>query len=251
MIHNNKKLPGRNHGIQVISRAAAILRACGGHGVGKSLGDLATAVDLPRSTVQRIVGALADEGLLQAEGTARSIRLGPEIHALSNASRVDMVELAHPFLKQLAEQTGETVDLSVLRNDHAVFLDQVAGSHRLRAVSAVGEKFPLRSTANGKACLAMLRQQGRSLPRAISSMKAADRRKLESELAAIARTGLATDIEEHTAGICALGTAFTDPAGQVYAISIPMPAVRFKAAKARCAELLTRARVAIAAAMQG
>jgi len=43
----------------------------------------------------------------------------------------------------------ETVDLSVL--------------HRLRAVSAVGIRFPLKSTANGKAALAVLADPGATL----------------------------------------------------------------------------------------
>ena len=37
-----------------------------------------------------------------------------------------------------------------------MFVDQVIGSQRLRAVSAVGETFPLYCTANGKAYLAAL-----------------------------------------------------------------------------------------------
>ena len=141
--------------IQVLSRAAAILRACR-DGEGLSLADIAQRVGLPRSTVQRIVRSLAIEGLLAAGSTARGIRLGPGIHALAAASRFDMVEFAHPYLKALSARLGETVDLAVLRSDHMVFIDQIAGSHRLRAVSAVGEKFPLHCTANGKAALAML-----------------------------------------------------------------------------------------------
>ena len=51
---------------------------------------------------------------------------------------------------------SETVDLSAVKGDHLVFVDQVTGSQRLRAVSAVGETFPLYCTANGKAYLAQL-----------------------------------------------------------------------------------------------
>ena len=55
-----------------------------------------------------------------------------------------------------SHRTQETVDLAVLRGDALVFIDQIAGTQRLRAVSSIGEAFPLTSTANGKACLALL-----------------------------------------------------------------------------------------------
>ena len=45
-------------GIQLIARSAAILRTLRDHPNGVSLGQIAANVDLPRSTVQRIIGAL-------------------------------------------------------------------------------------------------------------------------------------------------------------------------------------------------
>ena len=41
---------------------------------------------MPRSTVQRIVGALHEERLVIASGTGGSIRLGPEISALAGGA---------------------------------------------------------------------------------------------------------------------------------------------------------------------
>ena len=49
-------------GIQVIARAAAVLRALRDAPSGLSLGALAEATGLPRSTVQRIVAALKTRG---------------------------------------------------------------------------------------------------------------------------------------------------------------------------------------------
>ncbi|WP_113772160.1 helix-turn-helix domain-containing protein, partial [Escherichia coli] len=51
-------------GIQVISRAASILREVVANPDGMSLGQLATATGLARSTVQRIVDALEMEFLV-------------------------------------------------------------------------------------------------------------------------------------------------------------------------------------------
>lgn len=59
-------------------------------------------------------------------------------------------------LEQLSKELNETVDLSIRRYDRALFVDQVTANQRLRAVSAVGEIFPLHCSANGKALLATL-----------------------------------------------------------------------------------------------
>jgi DNA-binding IclR family transcriptional regulator len=204
-------------GIQVLQRATAILRLCSTRTNGMSLGQIASAVVLPRSTVQRIVSTLMTEGLLRSDGSRGSIRVGPAIFELANAQRVDAIEIAHPFLKALSEQTGETVDLALFKGDHLVFVDQVAGSQRLRAVSSVGEVFPLETTANGRAALALL----------------------------AGHEALAEDNEDHTPGICALGTAFKVGSGEVYAISVPMPSVRFAESRDMLMEKLVACRVAI------
>lgn len=227
----------REIGIQVIARAAAILRVCKSSEVGLSLGDIATDVKLPRSTVQRIVNALVAEGLLQNKPSIRSIRLGPEIYALAEHSRSSVLEIAHPFLKRLSEQTGETVDLAVFKRDHMVFIDQVAGSHRLRAVSAVGDQFPLMSTANGRAALSLLNET--ELTAALSALPT---KRLRSQLAHVQKTGIALDNEEHSSGIYALSTAIKDITGAIYAISIPMPSIRFLTNRKTFEQLLLQTR---------
>lgn len=219
--------------IQVIKRAALILRACRDLGPGLSLGDIARQTGLPRSTVQRIVTALIQEELLQSGGDARSIRLGRDIFAFADSLRVDVVEAAHADLKSLSEATGETVDLARFHRDHMVFVNQIAGAHRLRAVSAVGEKFPLHCTANGKAALSLLNEAefAAACAQPLTSFTASTLTSLESlrdEIACVRRAGIAYDRQEHTLGICAMGAAFRDFTGAIYAISIPVPSTRFE-----------------------
>lgn len=219
------------NGIQVIARAAAILRALREDNSGLSLGQIAERVRLPRSTVQRIVGALQTERLVIATGEIGSIRLGPELMSLSEAARYSIVEECRPLLVELSQTLGETADLSVLRRDGMIFLDQVPGTQRLRTVSAIGEVFPLTCTANGRAALAKLPpEEARELALREWKTKEPDEARwqaLARKLEEVRETGLAADLDEHTTGISALGCAFRNHAGEIYALSVPVPSGRF------------------------
>jgi len=219
--------------VQVIARAATILRALEDENAGLSLGQIAQRVNLARSTVQRIVAALETEKLVIAATPNGRVRLGPTILRLAASVRSDFLALARPFITRLSEELHETVDLSMVKKDHLVFIDQVIGSQRLRTVSAVGETFPLYCTANGKAYLARLddpaieRLIGRSFeqrtPRTLTKLDA-----LLADLKGARTAGVAFDREEHTLGICAAGVALQDPLGNSVAISVPVPAQRFQ-----------------------
>jgi DNA-binding IclR family transcriptional regulator len=217
-------------GIQVIARAAAILRALKENQSGMSLGEIARTVVLPRSTVQRIVAALGEERLIISEANGKGIRLGPELTSLAEATRYNIVESCRPFLEELSLSTGETADLSVMRRPNMIFLDQVSGTHRLRTISSVGETFPLTTTANGRACLSVLpREQVVNLIRQEWKKKGynGDLTAFTSRLDRISETGFAVDLDEHTKGISAIGFAFRDLTGDLLSISVPVPSSRF------------------------
>jgi DNA-binding IclR family transcriptional regulator len=229
--------------IQVIARAASILRALENQASGLSLGQIAQRVGLARSTVQRIVAALEAEKFVIAASPTGRVRLGPTIQRLAMSVGADFVSAVRPFLVKLSQELNETVDLATIRNDHLVFVDQVIGPQRLRAVSAVGEVFPLHCTANGKAYLAELGDEDvvrligkkfeQRTPKTITTLK-----DLLKDLKSARKSGVALDREEHTAGICAVGIVLRDFAGNHVAISVPVPAQRFSEQQARVAQRL-------------
>jgi IclR family transcriptional regulator, acetate operon repressor len=236
---------GRN-GIQVIARAAAVLRALAGNPEGLSLAQIAQRVDLPRSTVQRIVAALSREQLLMPASSNARVLLGPALAQLASSVSVGVDKIARPHMHELALLTDETVDLSLLRRGSAVFLEQIPGTQRLIAQSAVGKEFPLHCTANGKAMLALIPAAERSslLPARLARYTEAtitEGNALEAELTGISRAGVAYDHEEHHAGISAVGAAFKDASGHVYALSIPVPTARFDGKRKLLVKLLKEA----------
>jgi DNA-binding IclR family transcriptional regulator len=250
----SRLVPNDKSQVQVIARAATILRALEDESAGLSLGQIAQRVNLARSTVQRIVAALECEKLVIAATPNGRVRLGPAILRLAASVRSDFIAMARPFLERLSEELHETVDLSTVKKDHLVFIDQVIGSHRLRTVSAVGETFPLHCTANGKAYLAQLSDAaiekliGRTYePRTPNTVTQID--DLLNNLAAVRRTGIAFDREEHSLGVCAAGVALRDPLGNAVAISVPVPSQRFKDLEPTIAERLAATKRAMEARM--
>src|SRR5437588_11560678 len=99
---------GAATGMQLISRAAQILRALADHSAGLSLSELAVAVALPKSSAHRIVGALQVEELVSLDPNGK-LRLGPGAARLGAATRGALRDELRPYLEQLARATGETV----------------------------------------------------------------------------------------------------------------------------------------------
>ncbi|STZ60184.1 IclR family transcriptional regulator [Mycolicibacterium tokaiense] len=191
----------RPDGVGVLRRAAAALDEIATAPGQLRLVDLEARLGWPKSTVRRLVVGLAEIGYADVDDQGR-YRLGDRLLGLTHSDSAQLVATFRSILDEIASATGETVDLSVLRGDQMWFIDQVESAHRLRAVSAVGERFPLDCTANGKAAVAALGG---------------------------AESDIAFDRDEHTVGISAAGIALRLPGGQVVAISVPAPSDRFRA----------------------
>jgi DNA-binding IclR family transcriptional regulator len=238
-------------GIQVIARAASVLRALENEPEGLSLGKIAARVDLSRSTVQRIVDALTEEHLLIGASPTSGVKLGPAILRMASNSSFDFVEFIRPYIKELSDEIGETVDVSEMQKTRTVFVDQVVGSARLNIVSTIGEAFPLHCLASGKAMLSTLsdaefeKRMGRKpfekhTPNTITGVD-----QLMAEVGKVRKTHIAYDLEEHLEGVSAIGTPIQEPGGTLYAISIPVPTVRFKRKKKQLVDALLACRVRI------
>jgi DNA-binding IclR family transcriptional regulator len=242
--------------VQVVHRTAAILLALRGEADGLSLAQIAKRVGLARSTVHRLVAALEQERFVVAASSSRGFRLGPALASLAIAAVRDVVLLIHPYLVQLSQELDETVDLAVLEHDHVLFVDQVAATRRLRAVSSVGAVFPVHCTANGKALLAARTNDEveRLLPAKLERMTPntiVSRAALIDELERIRVDRVAYDREEHTAGICAVGTVVATAEGPLAAVTVPLPTQRFDGNEKALTAALLRTRTAIEAGLGG
>ena len=216
-------------GIQVIARAAAILRTLSANPQGLSLAAIAQQVDLPRSTVQRIVNALETEFMAEALGPAGGFRSGPALGKLLHQTQTDIISVVHPQLELLSQQFQESAFLTCLSGTTANLVDHVTAERELRIVLPIGTGLALHTTAPGKAILACMTdlEIQALLPAPLQKMtpNSLDMTALLHDLDRVRNSGVATDIEEHVMGVCSFSVALQTYMG-LFAIGLALPASR-------------------------
>ncbi|TDF80711.1 IclR family transcriptional regulator [Pseudomonas sp. H9] len=217
---------GKHAGIQVIARAASVMRALGSNPQGLSLGAIAQVVDLPRSTVQRIINALCVEHLVETLGPAGGFRLGPAFGQLVTQAQVDIISLVRPYLLALSEAMQESTCLSSLSGDKVYVLDRIVAERELRVVFPIGIHVPATATSGGKVLLAELPPDMLQAllpdPLPVCTPKTLARAVLLEQLQAIKANNLAEDQDEYIEGLCSYAVLLDTYLGK-YSISIVLP----------------------------
>ena len=227
---------GDGGGVQSVDRALTILESLARNGEA-GVTELASTLDVHKSTAFRLVTTLESHGLVeQTEGRGK-YRLGVGLLRLAGATtaRLDVVQEARPICRQLAADTGETVNIAVLSEDSALYLDQVAGSSALQSHNWVGQHIPLHATSNGKVLLAGLPPERceevlHALP-ALTSLTITDALALREELGRVAQQGYAVAVDELEVGLTAVAAPIRNAHGDVIAsMSVSGPTFRLTGA---------------------
>lgn len=186
----------------------------------RTLTELAELVGLPAVDVAPLVGALERHDLVVWDAERSGVRPGTAAlrFARSGVGHQDLVELAQPSLRRLADESGETANVIVPRPAGTEAIAQVDGRHLLGATNWLGRELPLHCTAAGKVFLAFAAAQ---LPQgdleALTPSTITDRERLRRELEAIRDQGYATIVDELEAGLSAVGAPIRDRGGDVIA----------------------------------
>lgn len=217
-------------GSQAVDRAAELLVRIIESGRPTSVGELADAAGLPKSTTSRLVRALEARGLVQREGVRGSLRPGPVLvgFARSTGGIVDLVATTSSALDELAALTGETVNLAVAGHEGVEHLAQRDSRYFLGSSNWIGRPVPYHAAANGKVFLAFGAARVPRGPLArLTERTISDPALLEAELAEVRTRGWATAVEELEPGLLAIAAPVRGPDGSVVAaLSVSAPTVR-------------------------
>ena len=151
----NDVRPGTS--VQSVDRAVTILEILARTGE-SGVTEIATELGVHKSTAFRLVATLESHGVVEQNEDRGRYRLGVGLLRLAGATtaRLDVIQEARPICRQLAADTGETVNIAVLSESSAFYLEQVAGSSALQSHNWVGQHIPLHATSNGKVLLSGL-----------------------------------------------------------------------------------------------
>jgi len=226
-------------------RALAILDLLAAEG---SLGtnEIARRLGTTASTVSRQLGTLVESGYAERVADSGQYRLGVRLVHLANLvlARFDVRTVARPHLEALAEETGETVTLSVAGDRDAVTIDFVAARHHVQGVTELGRPSVAHATAAGKVMLAFTARRPEPPLRAYTERTITDPAVLERELEAIRSRGWADAYEEREPNLNAIAAPVRGgDGGLAGVVALQGPVPRFGRAPARKAlpALLARA----------
>jgi DNA-binding IclR family transcriptional regulator len=215
--------------IQSIDRAIRVLLALQGE---RRLGiaDLAVRLELAPSTVHGIVKTLAAHNLVVQDAGSGRYQLGPAVLRLGNVY-LDTLELRSRTMRwseELARRTGMAVRTGVLAGDDVMIIHHEPRPDGTRQMPETGIVIPAHASALGKAQLAFLPDEAeRVLATAHRSMTGdtiTDPAALRTQLADVARTALAEEVDEAVLGESSLAAPIFDAnAGAIGALSVVLP----------------------------
>jgi DNA-binding IclR family transcriptional regulator len=196
-------------------------------------------LDVHKSTAFRLVTTLELHELVEQLTGRGKYRLGVGVLRLAGATtaRLDIVQRSRPVTRRLAEELGETVNITVLSGHEALYLDQAAATPALQPHNWVGQRIPLHATSNGKVLLAHVSEElfaeltAGPLHR-FTAHTTTDVPVLKAQVEAVRRDGYAIAVDELEIGLTAVAAPITGSDGEVAgSVSASGPTFRIPAAR--------------------
>lgn len=228
---NNKGTPS---GTQAISRALAVLRLLAESDGELSASAVATRLRLTSGTTNRILRVLMAEGLVAQSVRRETYYLGSAAILLGQAAQHGFgLDRTLPILERVNADTGESVNLVVRDGGESVVMLRVQSTLALRFEQRPGARFPLYTTASGKAILAFSDDADEyldSLPlemRKLTPHTLGTPAELALQLQETQERGYSIDEQENVDGVRCVGAPILDSYGHAQAaLVIQVPTVR-------------------------
>lgn len=221
--------------IQVIERMMSLLDALAESQEPATLKMLSQATGLHPSTAHRILAVMTHARLVSRQ-EASTYALGIRLFELGNLvkARINLREIALPFMQRLHETIGEAINLGVRDEDDIIYIERTSGGRSLvRVVYLVGGRAPLHLTSLGKLFLAAdtsedVRAYAKrtglpgKTPHSLTDLST-----LEKELDKIRRHDVAYDNEEAELGLRCVASPVRNDEGVIVAgLSLSAPVDR-------------------------
>jgi DNA-binding IclR family transcriptional regulator len=231
--------PQGTYKVQALDRAFAVLDLLGESDTPQGLAQVATSLQLHKSTAHRFLMVLEKHRMVERTAGGK-FRLGLKLFDLGNRAieQYDLRERAQPHLRRLVAETEETAHLCILEGAHVIYIDKIEPARSVRMITRIGASNPVHCTSVGKAMLAFLPEERlndilgrlrfeRYTNHTISTVEA-----LRAEIEKTRRRGYAVDDEEFEEGLRCIAVPVLDAQRlPVAAVSVSGPSFRVTAQK--------------------
>lgn len=233
--------PKRNYDITALQRGLRLLHLFSESPRGLTAKQVAALSRLPVSTVHRFLANLVTAGFLNRDGEGTH-HLGIACFSIGQAAvgQLDIRRLSLPYLRELNQQTRETIHLTVRHGLSAVYVEKLDSPEPVRIHSRIGAAVPLHCTAVGKVMLAYMppEEQDRIISqidlKRLTPNSVGNVQELKTELYRVRKNGYACDLEEHELHIRCVASPIWDHTGSVQSsVSITAPTLRMPVTRLR------------------
>lgn len=216
-------------------KALQVLEAVAVSSVPVSVNDVAEAVGIDKTTVYRMLMTLVEAGYVNRDEISKRYRLSYKVVSLSRNLLMEneVSRLIRLTLRQISDETRETLHYAVLDGDETVLVQRVKGTQLVTVDFQIGDRSKLHCTSIGKVLLAF--QDIRYIERIITaglpklaSNTIIDPDTFRQELQRIRSQGYAIDDHEFTDNMRCIAVPVFEGGGHVNGgISISGPDSRF------------------------
>jgi DNA-binding IclR family transcriptional regulator len=143
---------------QSLEKGLAVLRAFNAQRPSMTLQEVADATEITKSSAQRMVYTLEQLGYVRKHQQTRRYQLTPRVmqigfnYLAANA----FIDLATPFLSELALLTGETCNLTEPDGTEMAYVARFVSAKFVPIHMPIGSRIPMYCTASGRAFLSAL-----------------------------------------------------------------------------------------------
>lgn len=205
-----------------------------------SIGDLSERLLMDKATVHRLINTIKDSGYVNQNLDSKKYSNSLKLLAMGNRvmEKSGVKHIARPYVEELAEKTGETINLGVRVGNKIIYVDKLESSSTIKVGLGIGVSVPSYCSGLGKAILAFtLEDELQEILDSISFEKytdgsITDGAMLKEEFKKIRERGYSIDDEEYVIGlICIAAPIFDYHGNPVAAISVSSPKYRYDANK--------------------
>lgn len=171
------------------------------------VGQLATDLDLSKSTVSRLVRTLETQQFLSRDTQTQGYRLGNKLLTIAGilANTNEIYREVGPVLNEIVQKTNESAQIAAIDGTEVFYIHKISGPYYSEAHTQIGMKNPIHATSTGKVLLAYsnenIIEKAINLPhQAFTEHTITNPIQLKKELSKVRGQGYSFSVEELTEG---------------------------------------------------